>query len=153
MPFGPLMDAHCVGTGVPVGSDGPATESARFRPASSTPKRHASSFVNRPAARRKEGFHLCVRARAHARSREFTERKRAVSFILCFAPEVLSSDLSPRFYIRRYFARINATVPNYVVHKPAGMTSDETHEFMISPPCIERGNRLFHTYHELSREL
>lgn len=96
LPFGPLMDAHCVGTGVPV--DGPATESARFRPASSTPKRHASSFVNRPAARRKEGFRPCVRARSRIyrtkARRKFHTLFRAGGIIVRSRPAFTSGDIS-----------------------------------------------------------
>lgn len=105
-----------------------ATESTHAdRSASSTPKRHASSFVNRPAARHREGFRFacvpCVRARIYIyiRCREFTERKRAVSFILCFSPEVLSSNLT-LLLCPTIFRENKRAVPDYVLRKSAEMT-------------------------------
>jgi len=54
LPFGPLMDARCVGTGVPLGPMG--CDRIHTRSASSAPKGHASSFVNPRKGARRKGF-------------------------------------------------------------------------------------------------
>lgn len=61
----------------------------------------------------------CVRARTHCR--EFTKRKHAISFILCFSSEVLSSNLTPLLY-PTIFRENKRAVPDYVLHKSAEMT-------------------------------
>lgn len=83
LPFGLLMDARCVGTGLPVGSmgcDRIHTRSTRLLLPCRKDTRPA--FVNRPAVRQKEGFHLCTRA--HTVENLLNESARAVSFVCTY---------------------------------------------------------------------
>ena len=133
LPFGTLMDARCVGTGVPVGSMGcdriHTRGSVGFFHAEKTRVQLCKSSGCQAQGRVSFCVPTCVRACARARAyiycREFTEPKRAVSFILCFSPEVLSSNLT-LLLCPTIFRENKRVVPDYVLRKSAEMTFNKT---------------------------
>lgn len=99
------------------------------RSASSTPKRHASSFVNRPAARYREGFHFaCVRAyvnacctRTYTLLRIYRTKARRKFYTLFLAGGIIVQSLTPLLY-PTIFRENKRAVPDYVLRKSTEMT-------------------------------